>query len=77
MSPDVSELLKRALELPVDERAALANSLLESIAGTDESVEDAWDAEVARRKADLKAGKTVTVPWEDLHRKLLAMVNER
>jgi putative addiction module component (TIGR02574 family) len=77
MSPDVSELLKRALALSVDERAALANSLLESIAGTDESVRDAWDAEVARRKADLKAGKTVTVPWEDLHRTLLAMVNER
>ena len=77
MSPDVSELLKRALELPVDERAALANSLLESITGTDESVEDAWDAEVARRQADLKAGKSVTVPWEDLRRRLLAMVNER
>jgi putative addiction module component (TIGR02574 family) len=77
MGPDVSEVLKRALELPFDERAALANSLLESIKGTDESVRDAWDAEVARRRADLKAGKTVTVPWEDLHRTLLAMVNER
>jgi hypothetical protein len=41
MSPDVSELLKRALALSVDERAALANSLLESIAGTDESVQHA------------------------------------
>jgi putative addiction module component (TIGR02574 family) len=77
MSPDVSELLKKALTLSVDERAALANSLLESIAGTDESVQDAWDAEVARRQADLKAGRSVTVPWEDLHRRLLAMVNER
>jgi len=26
---------------------------------------------------DLKAGKAVTVPWEQLHRELLAMVNER
>jgi len=26
---------------------------------------------------DLKAGKAVTVPWEELHRELLAMVNER
>jgi len=32
---------------------------------------------VARRIADLKAGKAVTVPWEELHRELLAMVNER
>lgn len=77
MSPDVSELLRKALTLSVDERAALANSLLESIAGTDESVEEAWDAEVARRQADLKAGKSVTVPWEELRRRLLAMVNEQ
>ena len=76
MSPDVSELLKKALTLSVDERAALANSLLESI-GQVESVEEAWDAEIARRKADLKAGRSVTVPWEDLHRELLAMVNGR
>ena len=35
------------------------------------------DEEVARRMEDLKAGKAVTVPWEQLHRELLAMVNER
>lgn len=77
MSPDVSELLKKALTLSVDERAALANSLLESIGQAEGSVEEAWDAEIARRKADLKAGRSVTVPWEDLHRELLAMVNGR
>jgi hypothetical protein len=31
MSPEVSDLLKRALSLPVDERAALANTLLDSL----------------------------------------------
>ena len=31
MSPEVSELLKKALALPVDERAALANTLLDSL----------------------------------------------
>jgi putative addiction module component (TIGR02574 family) len=77
MSPEVSDLLKRALALSIDERAALANSLLDSIAPTDESVEEAWDKEVARRIEDLKSGKAVTVPWEQLHRELLAMVNGR
>jgi putative addiction module component (TIGR02574 family) len=77
MSPEVSDLLKRALELPVDERAALANTLLDSLETTDQSVQQAWDEEVARRIKDLKAGKAVTVPWEQLHRELLAMVNER
>ena len=77
MSPDISDLLKKALALPVDERAALANSLLDSLQITNESVEEAWDREVARRISDLKAGKAVTVPWEQLHRELLGMVNER
>jgi len=40
------------------------------------SVEEAWDKEVARRMADLKAGRAVTVPWEQLHRELLALVNK-
>lgn len=77
MSPEVSELLKRALALSVDERAALANTLLDSLAGADESVQEAWDQEVARRIEDLRAGKAVTVAWEELHRELLATVNER
>ena len=77
MSPDVSDLLKRALALPVDERAALANSLLDSLEPKDESVQEAWDKEVARRMSDLKAGRATTIPWEELHRQLLAMVNER
>jgi len=74
MSPQVSELLKQALELPVDERAALANTLLDSLEAVDHSVEAAWDEEVARRMADLKAGRAVTVPWEQLHQELLGMV---
>lgn len=40
----------------------------------DKSIEEAWEKEVARRMADWKAGKAVTVPWEQLHRELLAMV---
>jgi putative addiction module component (TIGR02574 family) len=61
MSPEVSDLLKRALALSVDERAALANTQLDSLEGTDESVQEAWDQEVARRIEDLRAGKTQQV----------------
>ena len=79
MNPETSDLLKRALALPLDERAALAHTLLDTLESTNESVsiEEAWDTEVARRIEDLKAGKAVTVPWEELHRQLLAIVNER
>jgi putative addiction module component (TIGR02574 family) len=62
MSPEVSDLLKRALSLPVDECAALANTLLDSLDQADDSVEEAWDKEVARRMKDLEVGLAVTVP---------------
>jgi putative addiction module component (TIGR02574 family) len=77
MSPEVSDLLKRALSLPVDERAALANALLDSLEPAQESIEEAWDKEVARRMKDLDAGRAVTVPWEELRQQLLATLNER
>jgi len=73
MSPEVSDLLKPALALPVDERAALANTLLDSLEEPQQSVQAAWDEEVARRMQDLKAGKAVTVPWEELQQELLAI----
>ena len=75
MSPEVSDLLKRALALSVEERAALANTLLDSLDGTNESVQEAWDQEVARRMEDLKTGKAVTVPWEQLRRELIYTVS--
>jgi putative addiction module component (TIGR02574 family) len=77
MSPEVSDLLKRALSLSAEERAALANTLLDSLETTDQSVQQAWDEEVARRMEELRARKAVTVPWEQLRRELLAMLNER
>ena len=40
MSPEVSDLLKRALALSVEERAALANTLLDSLETGNESVEE-------------------------------------
>jgi len=77
MSPEVFALLKRALALPPDERAVLANSLFDSLDAPDASVEAAWDEEVARRIGDLKAGRAVTVSWQELQSELHAMMNER
>lgn len=77
MSAESSDLLKRALALPVDERAALANMLLDSLDKNDDGVQQAWDEEVARRIESLNAGKAVTVPWEQLHRELFTIVNGR
>jgi Putative addiction module component len=50
MSEEAVELLKRALTLPLEERAELASSLIDSLGLTaSEDVEAAWQEEIARR----------------------------
>ena len=57
-----AEILKDALALPTEARAALTESLLESL-GTevDEDAEAAWATEVNRRIAELGSGAAKTV----------------
>jgi putative addiction module component (TIGR02574 family) len=65
MAQDVSELLKKALALPAEARAALASSLLESLDdAVDASVEEEWNKKIARRIEELDSGKVKPVPWK-------------
>jgi len=76
MTPDVSELLKKALALPPEARAALAGSLLESIDDTvDSSAEEEWGREIARRIEELDSGKVKPVPWAEARRQISALRN--
>jgi putative addiction module component (TIGR02574 family) len=73
MTQEAAELLKKALPLPVSERADLAGSLIESLDDTqDESVEAAWDEEVVRRMADIDSGAVKPVSLEETRRRLLS-----
>jgi putative addiction module component (TIGR02574 family) len=78
MSPDVSELLKKALALPAEARAALAGSLLDSLDdAVDVSAEEEWNREIARRIAELDSGKVKPVPWAEARRQVSAILNGR
>jgi len=73
MTQEAAELLKKALSLPVSERADLAGSLIQSLDDTqDESVEAAWDEEAARRMADIDSGTVKPVSLEEARRRLLS-----
>jgi putative addiction module component (TIGR02574 family) len=72
MKPKHQKVLKEALRLPAEARAALAGHLLESLDETvDEDVELAWSKEIARRIDDLDRGKVKTVPWSVARRQIL------
>lgn len=78
MTQEVSELLKKALALPVEARAALANSLLESLDETiDEGAEEEWNAEIARRIKELDSGKVKPIAWAEARRQISAILNGR
>ena len=78
MAEDVTELLKRVLALPVEARAALAGSLLDSLdENVDPSAEEQWNAEIARRVNELDSGKVRPVPWEAARRQISDILNGR
>ena len=72
MTPDPSKLLKEALKLSPEARAALATSLLESLdEAVDEGAEAAWAEEVAKRVHELDSGAVTPVPWSEARRMIL------
>ncbi len=72
MSSDLEDLLKKAMALPEEARAALAGRLLESLdEEVDEGIEADWSREIASRLAELDSGAVKTVPWSEARARLL------
>jgi len=75
MTRQANEILKKALTLPVAERAELASSLIESLdRAKDESVQAAWDKEIVRRMAELDSGKVKPVSLDQARRRLSSAI---
>ena len=73
MKREAAEILKDALALPTEARAALAGLLLESLdTAVDQDAEPAWATEVNRRVAELDSGAVKTIPWAEVRRRLVA-----
>ncbi|MGH9556940.1 MAG: addiction module protein [Terriglobales bacterium] len=71
MKRDAAEVLRDALALPVEARAALAGCLIDSLdSEVDEDAEAAWATEVSRRVTELDRGAARTIPWSEVRRRL-------
>jgi len=79
MNRDAAEILRDALALPTDTRAALVDSLLDSLDSTvDPDAEELWEREILRRAKELDSGSVKTVPWVELRSRLIAKLgNDR
>jgi hypothetical protein len=73
MPRDAAELLRDALSLPNEARAALADSLLESMdVEVDDNAEEVWREEIYRRLQQIDSGAVRLIPWDDAQRRLWA-----
>lgn len=61
------------IALPPADRVELAHFLLSSLEAEDDGVETAWDAEASRRAEEIRSGRAIGRPVDDL----LAELHER
>ena len=67
MASTLSDLKKKAAQLPEKERAELALSLIESLDGpADPDVEEAWAQEIERRVRHVEKGEAELIPAEEV-----------
>jgi putative addiction module component (TIGR02574 family) len=71
MKQNISNLLKEALKLPPEARAALAGTLLDSLDETmDKDAETAWEAEILLRLKEIDEEKVRLMPWSEARVKI-------
>ena len=71
MSRAAAELLNEALKLTTEARAALVDSLLDSLdVEVDEDAEQAWRQEIQQRLQEIDNGAVELIPWPDAERRL-------
>jgi putative addiction module component (TIGR02574 family) len=71
MARDAAEVLKEALALPPEARAALIGPLLDSLdPDVSEDAEECWRKEIANRLQEIDSGAVKLVPWDEARRRL-------
>ena len=77
MDTNAGEILKQALSLPPDARAALADSLLNSLdTKEDAHAREQWLHEIRNRIAELDSGVVQTASWPDVRIRLINQIEK-
>jgi putative addiction module component (TIGR02574 family) len=64
--PATKKLIDEALSLPVEERAHLANTLLESLNMPNPAMDKKWAAVAKQRLEELRSGKVKPIPGDEV-----------
>ena len=77
MERDAAEVLRDALALSPDVRAALIDSLISSLdQAVDAGAEGAWREEIYRRLQQIDSGAVHLIPWEDARCRLRSRLEQ-
>jgi len=78
VTPQLSELLEKALALSTQDRGLLIDRLIASLdeEPAEEGVEAAWDEEIKGRIEDIRAGRVKTIPGGQVLGRLKARLRE-
>jgi putative addiction module component (TIGR02574 family) len=79
MAANLKEIESQALQLSPEERGELIHRLIISLEGepedSPEAIAKAWDEEIARRVADMEAGRTQWIPADEVMARLRARIS--
>ena len=75
MARHAAEVLKDALALPLEARAALVDSLIDSFdPAIDDDAEEAWRGEIHHRLKQIDSGAVQLLPWEQARHRLRSRI---
>ena len=66
----IKEIIEEAMSLPVEERAMVVDSLLQTLNPLDAEIEIAWVKVAKRRLAELRSGSVKAVPGDEVFLKI-------
>jgi putative addiction module component (TIGR02574 family) len=76
MGNQAEHILETALNLPLNERAQIAATLLQSLdQPSDAETEKAWADEIQRRIQEIDDGRVTLIPWDQVMRSMRSRVN--
>jgi hypothetical protein len=75
MATSVEELATKAMALPGEARALLAERLVESL--NDESVSEIWLTETKKRRNEVRSGQTQPIPGVEVMEEVRKLIDDK
>lgn len=73
---NIKMLIEQAVSLPVEQRAIMADLLLQSLNLQESEVESEWKALAQQRLTEMRSGSVATVPGQEVFNRIRARFEE-